>query len=96
MGRALAARRGTESDKRLTGVFTHASKRYGYSKVTARFTDMEGTKVKWKRNGGSIRLEVSRSYEAADDRTLADLADAVFYDIATKEGDKRSEVLIVG
>ena len=81
---------------RLTGIFTHASKRYGYSKVTARFTDMEGTKVKWKRNGSSIKFEVSRFYENADDRALADLADAVYYDIATKEGDKRSEVLIVG
>ncbi len=84
------------SDQRLTGVFTHIGKRYGVSKVKARFTDMEGTKVRWDRRGSKVDIKVSRYYENASEAELARIAEAAYHDMATQPLNKRSEVLISG
>ncbi|MBE6519931.1 MAG: hypothetical protein E7Z68_02270 [Thermoplasmata archaeon] len=72
------------SDERLTELLAGVGRRYGYRKVKARFRPLDGAKVRWKRSGGSVRLEVSDFLAAATDQEMCEIADAVFHSIAVK------------
>ena len=75
------------SDERLTELLAGVGRRYGYRKVKARFKPLDGAKVRWRRSGGSVRLEVSDFLAAATDREMCEIADAVFRSIAVKGWD---------
>lgn len=71
-------------DERLANIFSQVGKRYGYSKVEAKFVDFDkGPIVKYDRRGRTFKVRVSRFYEGFPDENLATIADAVYHDIAT-------------
>lgn len=83
------------SDERLTELLAGVGRRYGYRKVKARFRPLDGAKVRWRRSGGVVRLEVSDYLAAATDREICEIADAVFHSIAVKGWDPaNSEELV--